>query len=513
MWPTSPVVTSDFRQTRKRQPVRISNVIDADACYRAVQSKDQRFDGLFFTGVVSTGIYCRPSCPATTPQRHHVSFHPSAAAAQLAGFRACKRCRPDATPGSPEWSGRADLVGRAMRLIGDGVVDRHGVSALAARLGYSERQVHRQLVAEVGAGPMALARAQRAQAARVLLETTNLPVTEVAFAAGFASVRQFNDTIRQVFAAAPTALRQGRRAPRPAGGPLCVRLPYREPYDAPAMVDFLAARAVPGVEEVTDGAYRRTLRLPRGSGTVELVPADGYFRCTLWLTDMGDVVAAVSRCRRLLDLDADPISVSGDLQRHCLLRPLVEARPGLRVPGTVCGDEVALRAVLGQQISVAAARTLAGRLVRRFGTPLSAPHGGLTHLFPEAAALAQADPESLPLTSARRATLANVARGLAGGVIELHPGADRVAVTAQLQSLAGVGPWTAQYVAMRALGDPDVFLATDLGVRRALEKLGQPSESRAVTEMASPWGPWRSYAMHHLWSTLGPLTERSLRAG
>lgn len=511
-------------------------MIDADACYRAVQSRDARFDGQFFTGVRSTGIYCRPSCPALTPRRSNVSFLPSAAAAQRAGFRACKRCRPDATPGSPEWNGRADVVGRAMRLIADGVVDRDGVSALASRLGYSERHLHRQLVTEVGAGPLALARAQRAHAARVLLEMSALPVADVAFASGFASVRQFNDTMRSVYATTPSALRhggsQGRRRGRigkpgagsapasapglahaPAPGLLSVRLAFRPPCDLVSLFEFLAARAVAGTEEVVDGVYRRTLRLPRGHGIVELVPGDGSVGATFRLTDLRDIAAAVARCRRLLDLDADPVAVAGDLRSDRLLRPLVDANPGLRVPGAVCGEEVAMRAVVGQQVSVAAARTLTGQLVARLGTPLAVPDGGLTHLFPSAQAVADADPACIPLPVARRAALQQLARALADGTVELHPGVDRAGVVRQLQALPGVGPWTANYVALRALGDPDIFLGTDLGVRRALDQLGQASRPSAVAELSARWRPWRSYALHHLWSTLDPPRKRSSYVG
>src|SRR3954451_4552457 len=374
----------------------------ADRLWHAVEHRDPRFDGWVFTGVTSTGIYCKPSCPARTPMREHVRFFPTAAAAQAAGFRACKRCRPDATPGSPEWDLRADLVGRAMRLVADGIVDREGVTGVAARLGYSERHVHRTLVAVVGAGPLALARAQRAQNARVLLETTDLPITDVAFAAGFESLRQFNATIREVFALAPRDLR--RRARRePDGGALTLRLPYRAPLEAAELIAFLARRAVPGVEEVVDGAYRRSLRLPHAAGIVELAPATGHtgranevrvngstksIRGRFWLEDLRDLGPAVQRCRVLLDLDSDPQAVAEALDGDALLGPLVRAAPGRRVPGHVDGHELAIRAVLGQQVSVAGASTLAGRLVAELGEPLARPLGMVTHLFPSADALA-----------------------------------------------------------------------------------------------------------------------------
>src|SRR6266700_3583729 len=287
---------------------------DTERCIRAVQSKDERFDGWFFTAVLTTGIYCRPSCPAVPPKPQNMRFFPSAAAAQQAGFRACKRCRPDASPGSPEWNERADLTARAMRFIADGVVDRAGVAGLAAQLGYSVRQVERQLLAELGAGPLALARAQRAQTARLLIETTALPMADVAFAAGFASIRAFNDTVREVFALSPTELRRRSNGGQAAAasGVLSLRLPFRQPLCPDNLFGHLAATAVPDVEEWRDGAYRRTLRLPHGHGVVALQPGPEHIGCQLALTDLRDLPVAISRCRRLLDLDADPVAV-GDL--------------------------------------------------------------------------------------------------------------------------------------------------------------------------------------------------------
>ena len=369
--------------------------LDDERRYQAAVSKDPRFDGVFFIAVTSTGIYCRPSCPAITPKRENMRFYRSAAAAQEAGFRACKRCRPDASPGSPEWNIRADVVGRAMRLIADGVVDRDGVEGLASRLGYEQRQVRRLVTAELGAGPLAIARAQRAQTARILTETTALPLSEIAFAAGFASIRQFNATIREVFAVTPTQLREARgRAPQTrrllpppsadpaAPGLIRLRLAYRAPIDGERMLRFLAARAIPGVEEVRDGRYRRTIQLPNGTGILSLGPlgpgpvmrrpGPGYVDCELQLEDLRDLTAAVQRCRRLLDLDADPEAVTGYLSADPVLGPLALAQPGRRSPGHVDGSELALRAVLGQQVSVAAARRLGARLVAAYGKPLSA---------------------------------------------------------------------------------------------------------------------------------------------
>ncbi len=485
--------------------------LDPDRCYRAVQSRDGRFDGWFVIAVTSTHIYCRPSCPAMTPKRSNARFYPTAAAAQREGFRACKRCRPDASPGSPEWNVRADLVGRAMRLIADGVVDRDGVGGVARRLGVSERHLHRLLTSEVGAGPLALARAQRAQTARILLETTDLPVTQVAFAAGFASVRQFNDTLREVFASTPTQLRQGSRHGTGGAGPgsIALRLPYRPPFAGAALVDFLAERAVPGIEEVREGAYRRSLRLPNGTGVVELTPAEGYVACVLRLADLRDLGAAVQRCRRLLDLDADPVAVDAELGSDALLAPLVAAAPGRRVPGHVDGSELAVRAVLGQQVSVAGARTLAGRLVARFGAELPTEDGRLTHVFPEPVVLAEAPDADLAMPASRRRALRSLTRALADQEIVIDAGTDRAELEARLLALPGIGPWTAGYIALRGTGDPDAFLPSDLGVRHALEQLGQAADPAAATSRAERWRPWRAYALQHLWASLTPPSRHS----
>ncbi|MGK5627663.1 AlkA N-terminal domain-containing protein [Streptomyces sp. URMC 123] len=499
---------------------------DTERCVRAVLSKDARFDGWFFTAVLTTRIYCRPSCPAMPPKPRNMSFYPSAAAAQQAGFRACKRCRPDAVPGSPRWNERADLVARAMRLIADGVVDREGVPGLARRLGYSSRQVERQLYAELGAGPLALARAQRAQTARLLIETSELPMADIAFAAGFASVRTFNDTVREVFALSPTELRaraaRARAAAPGAGGPsgstgplpgepaaaapaalgaLTLRLPFRAPLEPSNLFGHLAATAVPGVEEWRDGAYRRTLRLPYGHGVVALSPRPDHISCRLSLTDPRDLTIAISRCRRLLDLDADPAAVDELLGRDPALAPLVAAAPGRRVPRTVDGAEFAVRAVLGQQVSTAAARTHAGRLVLAHGESVADPEGGLTHLFPEPAALAALDPERLALPRTRRATLTTLVAALAAGEIPLDAGSDWGAARERLAALPGIGPWTVEVTAMRALGDPDAFLPTDLGVRRAAAGLGLPAAPAALTARAAAWRPWRAYAVQYLWAT------------
>jgi AraC family transcriptional regulator of adaptative response / DNA-3-methyladenine glycosylase II len=465
---------------------------DFDRCYRAVQSRDRRFDGRFVTAVTSTGIYCRPSCPAQTPKPRNVRFYRVAAAAQAAGFRACRRCRPDAAPGSPDWDVRADLAARALRLIADGAVDQAGVSGVAGRLAVSERHLHRVLLDEVGAGPLALARTRRAQTARLLVESTGLPVSDVAFAAGFGSIRQFNDAFREAFGCAPSALRRGEVDARDGDGTITLRLRYRPPYDAPSVLRWYAARAVPGIDAVEGDTYRRTMRLPRGGAFAELTPATDLVRLRLTLTDLRDLTAAVQRCRRLFDLDADPSAVDALLGEDPVLAPLVAKRPGIRVPGAADGFELAVRAVLGQQVSVAAARTLCGRLVAQLGEPYA--EGWL--LFPTAAAVAGADLSTLGLTKARANTLRGVATAVASGAVELDAGADRQATEAALLALPGVGRWTASYVVMRALGDPNAMPETDLVLRRRAEALGiEDLATRSVS-----WQPWRAYAAMHLWT-------------
>ena len=479
--------------------------LDFDSCYRAVRSRDARFDGRFFTAVTSTGVYCRPICPAPTPLAANVRFYTHAAAAEAAGFRACRRCHPEKAPGSPEWNIRADLTGRALRLIAEGAADEEGVGGLAARLGVSARHVHRALVAEVGVGPLALARTRRAQTARLLIDQTDLPLTTISGAAGFTSIRQFNETMRAAFGRNPTELR--RRGPAaPGGGGLTLRLPYRPPFDAATLLSYLAQRAVAGVEEVVDGRYRRTVALPRSRGIIALDPlaGAGVILLRLRLDDLRDLGLVVQRCRQLLDLDADPAAIGAVLGADPLLAPLVAARPGLRVPGAIDGFELAVRAILGQQISVAGARTLAGRLVAALGEPLAEPHGSLTHTFPTPERVAHADLGGLGLTGGRIIALQALARAVATGGVALDRGADWEGTVARLQELPGIGPWTASYIAMRALGDPDACPVTDLGLRRALERRGIAGDPKSVAARAEAWRPWRAYATHHLWASLAP---------
>jgi len=504
---------------------------DPDRCYQAAQSKDARFDGWFFCAVTSTGIYCRPSCPARTPKRENVRFYPTAAAAQQAGFRACLRCRPDATPGSPEWNVRADVVARAMRLIRDGIVDREGVEGLARRLGYSTRQLNRLVTAEVGTGPLAIARAQRSQTARVLLETTDLPITHVAFAAGFASVRQCNDTVRQIFADTPSGLRA--RAARTAAGKgaraggtgaaqaIRLRLPCRRPFSPSSVLEFLGVRALPGVESLDGTSYRRSLRLPHGHGVVTLAAPDAddgrdaatgpsYVEGTLVLSDLRDLTTAVSRCRQLLDLDADPVAVWEALRGDELVGPVVARDPGRRVPGAADGFELAVRAVIGQQVSVPGARTVAGRLVQAAGETLPEPDGTITHLFPTPAALAALagrDPGAFAMPAGRRRALVALAEAVESGEVVIDPGADPFELRRSLVRLPGIGPWTAEYVAMRALRDPDAFMPTDLGIRRGARAIGLPDDPVRLVALTEGWRPWRSYAMAHLWALPAPADE------
>lgn len=463
--------------------------LDFDRCVRAVQSKDARFDGWFFTAVLTTRIYCKPSCPGVPPKVENMSFLPSAAAAQQAGFRACKRCRPDASPGSPQWNTRADLVGRAMRLIADGLVDREGVQGLAVRLGYSTRQVERQLRAELGAGPLALARAQRAQTARLLIETSDLPMGDVAFAAGFSSIRTFNDTVRQVFGLTPTEVRRrGRAATTP--GELSFRLPFRAPLCVEPLFAWFAAAAITPMEEWHEGAYRRTLRLPHGHGIVTVRPSPDHIGCRLSLTDFRDLSTAISRCRWMLDLDADPVAVDELLSGDPALRPWVAKNPGIRVPRWPDAAEAVARTVLKRDLA---------RMVADHGEPVHDPEGRLTHAFPDVLALAELDHEALPGPPKARVLLSEMFSALARGRIDLDPGGDWWRARAELTDVPLLTPSIVETIAMRALGDPDAFVATDPGIRAAARGLGLPGTPLGMTRHAARWRPWRAYAMQHLW--------------
>lgn len=465
---------------------------DAELAYRAVSARDPRFDGRLFVGVLSTGVYCRPSCPSRTPRPENCVFHRSAAACVSAGFRACRRCRPDAQPGSRDWDLDADLAGRALRLLEQGVVDVEGVEGLAARLAVSPRHLHRVLVAQLGAPPAELARTRRAQLARMLIDETDLPLAQVAFAAGFRSVRQFNDVMRAHVGAPPSTLRRAGRAGT-GTGTLELRLRHRAPFDADAWLAHVAARAVPGLEEVDGPVVRRVLPGRAGPVLAELDLSDGVV-ARLVLPGVDELSRAVGRLRHWADLDADPARVDEVLAQDASLAPLVAARPGLRVPGTVDTAELALRAVVGQQVTIAGARTLTARLVAALGRPT--PWG--LRAFPTPAAVAGAGVaglRALGMTGARASALAGLAAALDDG-LDLEPGADRERSRAALAALPGIGPWTVDYVTLRALGDPDAFPAHDLVLRRVLGGV-TPAQAR---RRAEPWRPWRGYAAQHLWT-------------
>ncbi len=473
-------------------------MLTADQCYQAVQGRDRRFDGMFFTAVRSTGIFCRPSCPARTPLRHNVDFYRTAAAAADAGYRACKRCRPDASPGSPEWDVRADITGRAMRLIHDGLVDREGVSGLASALGYSSRQLGRVMAAELGAGPLAVARNERVRTARTLIESSSLTMSEIAFAAGFTSIRQFNDTVREIYGTTPSALRRGGKPTR-APGELVVRLAYRPPIDLEQLFTYLATRAVAGIEDAGPRHYTRSLRLAHGPAVVSLRPGTGdWVECGLRLGDSRDLGSAVARARRILDLDADPAAITSTVA-GAGLSALARTVPGIRSPGHSDPVELVIRTVLGQQISLSAARTHLGRLVAGHGGELpEALRAGTVHrLFPTAEAIAAVPDEDWALPARRIATLRRVAGAMAEGTIELGPGCDREEAARALLALPGIGPWSVGYIRMRALGDPDVHLGSDLGVRKALAELRTETP---IDEMIEACSPWRSYVTHLLWA-------------
>ena len=480
---------------------------DFDVCYRAVASRDTRFDGRFYTAVVSTRIYCRPSCPARTPLARNVRFYTAAAAAEADGFRACRRCRPEVSPDAPDWDLRADLVGRALRLIAEGVVDEEGIPGLASRLAVGARHLHRLFVAELGVGPLAVARSRRAQMARQLLDHTALPVTQVAFAAGFSSVRQFNHTVRSAHDRTPTQLRAGSGS---AGGEaLVLRLAYRPPLPFDDLLAFLAARAVPGVEEVDAGRYRRTVGIDGKPAVLELepVPARRHVLLRLRTADPCRLAPVVQRARRLFDLTADPSAVDAVLSDDPLLAAGVARRPGLRVPGAYDGFELAVRAVLGQQVSVAAASTLTGRLVAALGTPLDRPDGGLTHLFPGPETVAEADLDGMGVPGRRAAAVRALAAAVCAGDVVLDGPAEAGGARQALLRLPGTGPWTVAYVAMRAFRDPDAMPASDLGLLRALGRAGAGSRPRDLELRAERWRPWRSYAAMHLWASLAPTRK------
>lgn len=489
-----------------------------DERYRVIESRDQRFDGQFVTAVRSTRIYCRPSCPARTPKAANVSFYPTSAAAHEAGYRACKRCLPEAAPGSPEWNLRGDATGRAMRLIADGVVERDGVPGLAARLGYSPRHLTRMLTAELGAGPLALARAHRAHTARMLLVGTDLPAADVAFSSGFASIRQFNDTVSEVFGMPPLQLRARRRMHGSGSaaselanpGSIDLALPSRGPLDVDGLMAWMAAHAVAGVESATPEWFARTLRLAGGAAWFE-VRRDGEDRLRLRarVARLSDLPTLVSRVRRLFDLDADPVAVGDALSRHPELVRLVQRVPGMRVPGATDAHEMLIRIMIGQQISLAAARTALGRLVAALGDEVPADSGAPTHLFPTTTAIAEHGREVLRGPAARIEAVVGAAAALADGSLPLSAGDDGDDQRARLLAMPGIGPWTADYARMRITGDPDVFLPGDVALRAGAAASGLPTRPAELTAWAGRAAPWRSYLCAHLWRASPALANKS----
>lgn len=475
--------------------------------YRALSSRDSRFDGQFIAGVHSTGIYCRPSCPATTPHARNVSFFRTAAAAHEAGLRACKRCQPDAVPGSPDWNLGDDLASRAMRLITDGTVEREGVTGLAGRLGYSARHLTRVLTAELGAGPLALARAHRAQSARILLAASDLPVAEIAFAAGFSSIRQFNETIAAVYEATPSDLRRlaRRRGDTPAAtaSPLTLRLPARTPFDGPGLMRFFADHAIVGLESGDERSFERALRLPGGIARMRLTLDGDGVHCSARLDSIADVAPLVARVRRLFDLDADSVAIDEALMRDAALEPLVRASRGIRLPGAVDVHEALFRTLVGQQISVAAATTVLGTLTRELGTD---------GMFPTAEQFA-AGRSVIRGPATRVATIIGTAEAICRGDLVLDLGMPVGEFTGRLVSMPGIGPWTAGYVAMRVLGNPDVLLNTDLVMLQSARALGLPGSASGLAAYGTRWAPWRSYAGLHLWRARPVSIKPRVKAG
>lgn len=493
---------SEIRWTAGSATAMLADM-DFEQRYRAVATRDVRFDGSFVLGVRTTGIYCRPSCPARTPKASNVEFFTTGAAAHESGYRACKRCLPDAVPGSPEWNLRSDVAARAMRLIADGVVEREGVVGLAARLGYTTRHLGRLLGTELGAGPLALARAHRAQTARHLLVGTDLPISEVAFAAGFGSIRQFNETISAVYDRTPSALRATRRehvaSETSAGLQIRLALPVRLPYDAAGVFNWLAVRAVPGVEVGDSTYYRRTLLLPDGPAVFEVRWIDQRLELSAELTSLRGLTPLLARVRRLFDADADPAGIDRTLAAIPELAASVAQTPGIRLPGAVDPQELLFRALFGQQISVAAARTQLGRLAQACGTAVAPPTKPVHLLFPSAAQIWEQGGSVLRGPAARIRSILGVAEGLANGDLQLSWADDPGEQRQRLLALPGVGPWTAGYVAMRVLGHPDILLTSDLALRAGAANLGLPTTPESLARWGEQIAPWRSYASLHLW--------------
>jgi len=478
--------------------------LDHDACYRAISQRDARFDGRLFTAVKTTGIYCRPICPARTPLSKNVTFYPTAAAAQAAGFRPCLRCRPETAPDMGAWRGTSNTVSRALSLIELGALDNADVEGLADRLGVGERQLRRLFAQHLGASPIAVAQTRRVLLAKQLIHETHLPMAEVAFAAGFGSIRRFNETFQALYGRPPGELRRAKSPDVSAGarGEVSLLLRYQPPYDWPAMLAFLKVRAIPGVERVTDIAYARTIQLDGAQGIVCVRPGEGHaLRATIRFPRLSALPAIIARLRRVFDLAADPIAIGAHLAKDPALAPLVTARPGLRAPGAWDGFELAIRAVLGQQITVTAAIRLAGQLVAAHGEPLAEPDGDLTHVFPRPEDVARSDLATLGMPRSRADTLRAVAAATVADpyIFGATRGLDEA--IRQLKAIRGVGEWTAQYIALRQLREPDAFPAADVGLMRALaDDEGRRPNAVELLARAENWRPWRAYAAQHLWA-------------
>jgi AraC family transcriptional regulator of adaptative response / DNA-3-methyladenine glycosylase II len=492
-------------------------MLERDACYRALRTRDSRFDGRFFTCVRTTGIFCRPVCPARAPRLENCVFLPTAAAAQEAGFRPCLRCRPEASPDLAVWRGTSNTVARALALIGEGALDGEGdVAALAERLGVGERQLRRLFRKHLGASPNAVSQTRRILFAKSLLDETRLPITEVALASGFGSVRRFNESMLRTYRRSPRELRRTSAPEAPAGaGGIAVRLPFRAPYDWDGVLEFLAARAIPGVETVADGTYRRTVAIGDVRGGVAVRFAGDHLRATVALSDVAMLPRVVARLRRVFDVGADPAAIAAQLSVDPRLAPLVAARPGLRVPGAFDGFELAVRAILGQQITVRAATALAGKLVAEHGEPFDgAPvAAGLRFLFPTPARIARLEASGVGMPRARAASLAALARAALADARFFEPAPDLDATIARLRAVPGIGEWTAHYVAMRAFGEPDAFPMPDVALLRAMETRGVRPAPKALLAVAEAWRPWRAYATVHLWASLAaPPVQAPARA-
>ncbi|TAL83956.1 MAG: DNA-3-methyladenine glycosylase 2 family protein [Rhodanobacter sp.] len=494
---------------------QVHTLPDCQTCEQARLSRDARFDGLFFTAVTTTGIYCRPVCPAPAPKPSNVRYYASAAAAEAAGFRPCLRCRPELAPGNALWKRGEHAVARALKLIDDGLLAEQPLDALALRVGVGSRQLRRLFVTHLGAPPIDVHTTHRLLFAKQLLTETALPVTEVALASGFRSLRRFNAAFAKANRIAP---REMRRQPRAAtGDALVLRLGYRPPYDFTALLAFLRTRALPGVEMVDEHAYARVFGTPTAPGWLRLSALpDGEHALRLELQGAppDQMLPLVTRLRRMFDLDADPQAIAATLGVTAVLKPLLRKRPGLRLPGGWDGFEIAVRAVLGQQVSVAAARTLATRIVQRFGEPLDDPPApGLERLFPTPQRLADADLREIGVTNARAATIRAVARALLDGRVNFRREQPLETFVARWEALPGIGAWTAHYIAMRALSHPDAFPAADLILRRAAAGDRPELTTRALEVLAEAWRPWRAYAVMHLWRSTADITPAPAKRG